>query len=162
MLGAGLPPSSPAPNRAAATHGTRLSRPLRDVSHVQEGCPPAHGGYHGMMFLLCPLPKGQSTRKLLAVGLSSLGDALTDPAFPIPRSQGHPAFPWGFSLTRSVTHTSQFIDSTPGSQMNSRLEFQRPAIAEMDRRNPRPEHADAPILSHGEHDDGCCRNRLGL
>ena len=162
MLGAGLPPSSPAPTRGAATHGTRLSRPLRDFSHLQEGCPPAHVGYQGGMFLLSPLPEGQSSRKSLVVGSPSLGDALEDPTFPIPRSQRHSTLPWGFSLTRSVAHTSQFIDSTPGSQMDSYLELQRPSIVEMDRCDSRPEHANVPILSHGEHDAGSCRNRLGL
>ena len=140
----------------------KLSRSHQNFPLLPVDCPPSHKGYHRDMFLPDPLPEGHPSTKSSVAGSPSLGDTLADPAFPIPRSQGHPAFPWGFSLTRSVTHTSQFIDSTPGSQMNSRLGLQRPSMASMDRCNPRPEHANVPILSHGEHDDGCCRNRLGL
>ena len=73
-------------------------------SHLQEGCLPAHLGYHRGMFLLGPLPEGQSTKESLVVGLSSwMTSCRSDP--PDPAFQRTLNVPLGFlfdSLFRSL------------------------------------------------------------
>ena len=64
-------------------------------SHLQEGCLPAHLGYHRGMFLLGPLPEGQSTKESLVVGLSSwMTSCRSDP--PDPAFQRTLNVPLGF------------------------------------------------------------------